>query len=132
VGFYAGFVAEGQISYAGPGALCRAHLAREILSKRLRWIRDGDLQIDFIGVNSVHGEALSKPTGEPYEVRLRAAGRFFEEAEARMLMQEVESLYVNGPAGGSGVTTSLRENIAMDAAFVPRSAVTATIGFEVA
>lgn len=132
VGFYAGFVAEGQISYAGPGALGRAHLAREILSKRLRWIRDGDLQIDFIGVNSVHGEALSKPTGEPYEVRLRAAGRFFEEAEARMLMQEVESLYVNGPAGGSGVTTSLRENIAMDAAFVPRSAVTATIGFEVA
>ena len=132
VGFYAGFVAEGQISYAGPGALDRAQLAREILSKRLRWISGGDLQIDFIGVSSVHGEALSKPTGEPYEVRLRAAGRFFEEAEARMLMHEVESLYVNGPAGGSGVTTSLRENIAMDAAFVQRSAVTTTIGYEVA
>jgi len=131
-GFYAGFVAEGQISYAGPGALGRAHLAREILQKRLRWIREGDLQIDFIGASAVHGEALSKLSGEPYEVRLRAAGRFFEEAEARMLTQEVESLYVNGPAGGGGVTISMRENIAMDAAFVQRSAVEATIGYEVA
>jgi hypothetical protein len=131
-GFYAGFVSEGQISYAGPGALSRAELARDILQKRLRWVANDDLQIDFIGVSAMHGVTLSTPSGEPYEVRLRAAGRFFEEAHARLLMQELESLYVNGPAGGGGVATSLRENIAIDDAFIQRSSVAPTIGYEVA
>jgi hypothetical protein len=129
VGFHAGFMAEGQISYAGPGAMGRARLAREIL---LDWIPEQDLRLDYIGVSSLHGEELSQPAGEPYEVRVRAAGRFFEERDARRLMREVESLYVNGPAGGGGATASLRENIAMDAAFVPRDAVTPQTGCEVA
>jgi hypothetical protein len=131
-GFYAGFIADGQISYAGAGALARARLARQILENRLRWIPSGDLRIDFIGIDSIYGPALSSPQSEPHEVRLRAAGRFFDEADARRLMQEVESLYVNGPAGGGGVVASLRENIAMDSTFLPRSAVEATIGMEVA
>jgi hypothetical protein len=131
-GFYAGFVAEGQISYAGPGALGRAELAREILLKRMNWMKAEDLLIDFIGVNAMHGRRFSECEEGPYEARLRAAGRFAEEAKARILLREVESLYVNGPAGGGGVTTSLRENIAMDAAFLPRSAVAATVGWEVA
>ena len=132
VGLYAGFIAEGQISYAGPGALPRAELARDILRSRLQWIPGGDLQIEFIGLNSIHGEALSPRTCEPYEVRLRAAARVFDEREARRLTQEVESLYVNGPAGGGGVTTSMRENIAMEAAFIPRASVNPIIGWEVA
>jgi hypothetical protein len=131
-GFYAGFIAEGQICYAGPGALSRASLARQILEKRLRWIPSGDLRIDFIGIDSVFGPVLSIPQTEPHEVRLRAAGRFFDEADARRLMQEVESLYVNGPAGGGGVAASLRENIAMDATFLTRTAVVPAIGMEVA
>ena len=131
-GLYAGFIAEGQISYAGTGALSRATLARNILGDRLHWISSADLRIDFIGLNAIHGEALSAPSGDPYEVRLRAAARCFEESEARSLMQEVESLYVNGPAGGAGVTTSLRENIAMEPAFLPRESITPTIAWEVA
>ena len=87
--------------------------------------------MDFIGIDSMHGIALSHLQCEPYEVRLRAAGRFFDEDHARRLMQEIESLFVNGPAGGGGVVTSLRENIAMDAAFLPRSSVAPTIGIEV-
>ena len=132
VGLYAGFIAEGQISYAGPGALSRASLARDILQSRLGWIRADNLHFDCIGVSSIHGEALSTAACEPYEVRLRAAARLFEESEARALIREVESLYVNGPAGGGGVTTSVRENIAMEAAFVARGGVTPTIGWEVA
>jgi hypothetical protein len=131
-GFYAGFIADGQISYAGPGALARARLARQILENRLRWIPSGDLRMDFIGIDSMYGPALSMSQSEPHEVRLRAAGRFFDEADARLLMQEVESLYVNGPAGGGGVVASLRENIAMDATFLPRAAVVPKIGMEVA
>jgi hypothetical protein len=132
MGYYAGFIAEGQISYAGPGALPRAELARQILLKRLNWMTKGDLLIDFIGVNAIHGKRLSARAPEPYEVRLRAAGRFSDEMKARVLMREVESLYVNGPAGGGGVTTTLRENIAMDAALIPRSMVRASVGLEVA
>ena len=132
MGLYAGFIAEGQISYAGPGALPRAELARDILRSRLQWIPGGDLQIEFIGLNSIHGEALSPRICEPYEIRLRAAARVFDEREARRLTQEVESLYVNGPAGGGGVTTSMRENIAMEAAFIPRACVNPIIGWEVA
>ena len=130
-GFYAGFIAEGQISYAGPGALSRARLARQILEKRLHWIAAGDFRLDFIGIDSMHGAVLSESDCEPYEVRLRAAGRFFDENDAYRLMHEVESLYVNGPAGGGGVAASLRENIAMDATQLPRDSVVPTLGFEV-
>jgi hypothetical protein len=131
-GLYAGFIAEGQISYAGPGALARATLARDILQTRLHWIPSGDLRIDFIGLSAIHGEALSVLSCDPYEVRLRAAARFFDGSEGRRLVQEVESLYVNGPAGGAGVTTSLRENIAMEPAFLSRESITPTIAWEVA
>ncbi len=131
-GFSAGFIAEGQISYAGPGALARAELARAILAKRLGWIKSGDFRMDFIGVDSMHGSALSDPLQHPYEVRLRVAGRLFAEGDARRLMHEVESLYVNGPAGGAGVATGLRESIAMDAAFIPREAIKTRVELEVA
>ena len=131
-GFHAGYIAEGQISYAGPGALARARLARQILENRLHWIDFGDLRMDFIGVDSMHGVVLSQPVRDPYEVRLRAAGRFISQNDAHRLTQEVESLYVNGPAGGGGVMLSVRENIAMDAAFLPRESITSSVGIEVA
>jgi Acyclic terpene utilisation family protein AtuA len=132
VGFHAGFIAEAQISYAGPGALPRARLAKQVLERRLHWIDRNDLRLDFVGIDSMHGIELSRSECEPYEVRLRAAGRFFEERDARSLMHEVESLYVNGPAGGGGVAGSMRENIAMDAAFLPRTSVTTVFGMETA
>lgn len=132
VGLHAGFVAEGQISYAGPGALGRARLARQILENRLHWIAVGDLRIDFIGIDSMHGALSPEPQREPYEVRLRVAARIFDEDEARRLLREVESLYVNGPAGGGGVITLLRENIAMDATTLPRDSVRPVTGIEVA
>lgn len=132
IGSHAGFMAEGQISYAGPGALSRTRLARQILESRLEWIADGDLRIDFIGIDSMHGPALSHAQCDPYEVRLRAAGRFFDEGDARRLMGDVESLYVNGPAGGAGVVLSVRENIAMDATFIARERVTPMTAWEVA
>jgi Acyclic terpene utilisation family protein AtuA len=131
-GFHAGFIADGQISYAGPGALLRAQLARQILENRLHWIPAADLRLDFIGIDSIHGATLSESSCEPYEVRLRAAGRFFDEHHAELLIHEVESLYVNGPAGGGGVVTGLRENIAMDSTFLSRTSIVPTIGLEVA
>lgn len=76
VGYVDSFVGEGQISYAGPGALARGRLAREIVRERLALtgVAVSELRCDLIGVDALHGEALSAG-GEPYEVRLRVAGR---------------------------------------------------------
>lgn len=125
VGICDGVIAEGQISYAGPGALARAELAREILQKRLAQSGAREVRFDIIGLNAIHGNLIAR--AEPYEIRLRAAARFDEEADAKCLTREVESLYLNGPAAGSGVTSSVRENIAIIPALVARELVTTTL-----
>ena len=45
------------------------------------------------------------------------------QALAEQVGQEVEALYVNGPAAGGGVTQSVREVVAVASALVPREAV---------
>ncbi len=130
IGVDDGVIAEGQISYAGPGALPRAELARQILEKRLAHIGADDLRIDLIGLSSMHGPPGDWPT--PYEVRLRVAARFTREIDAVRLTREVESLYLNGPAAGAGVTFSVRENIAIVPALIARELVTPSFSMEVA
>jgi hypothetical protein len=128
VGVHGGVLAEGQISYAGPGALARAELARDILEKRLANSRANALRFDFIGLNAMHGTPRERMI--PYEVRLRAAACFKSEADAKSFVREVESLYLNGPAGGSGITYSVRENIAIVPALIARDLVKTTLRIE--
>lgn len=128
IGVDDGVLGDAQISYAGPGAVERAELARAILEKRLARCPARDLRIDFIGLNAMHGVQVDGPP--PYEVRLRAAARFNNNAEAACLAREVESLYLNGPAGGAGVTFSMRENIAIAPALIDRAYVSPTIVVE--
>ena len=71
VGAHNGFFGEGQISYAGSGALARADLACEVLASRLKKTGLQDVRFDLIGVNSIHGSS-SRTCPEPYEVRVRA------------------------------------------------------------
>jgi hypothetical protein len=52
---------------------------------------------DLIGIDALHGEALSGGR-EPYEVRLRVAGRTETYAGAVRIGNAVETLYTNGPA----------------------------------
>jgi hypothetical protein len=131
VGYFDGYQGEGQISYAGPGALARARLAREILETRLATSAFQELRFDFIGCDAIHGTPLSRMAGEPYEVRLRVAGKADTLKQASIIPREVEGLYTNGPAGGGGVTTSTKETIAMLAMLVPRELVAYQIHFEV-
>lgn len=123
VGFFDGYQGEGQISYAGPGALARAELARDILAERLKRKISGELRFDLIGVNAIHGQQISKRQGEPYEVRLRAAGRAENAAMAALIPREVEALYTNGPAGGGGVAGGTKEVIGIVSTFVARELV---------
>jgi hypothetical protein len=127
IGYHDGFIGEGQISYAGPNAIRRAQLAREILLTRLDSAGLSDLRIDFIGVNSIHGSRLSQHAPTPYEVRLRAVARAESSATAARVSREVEALYTNGPAGGGGAWGSTREVIAMASALIPRESVSPQI-----
>jgi hypothetical protein len=120
VGYVDSYVGEGQIAYAGPGALARGQLAREIVRERLALtgVRTSELRFDLIGVDALHGAALSRGQ-EPYEVRLRVAGRTETMAEAVRIGNEVETLYTNGPAGGGGAWKAAREVVAVQSVLVP-------------
>ncbi len=124
LGYRDGFIGEGQISYAGPGARSRGELALAVLERRLRNAGLAGLEhrAELIGVNAMHGPHLGADR-EPYEVRVRLAVRADTRAQAERVGQEVEALYLNGPAGGGGVTMSTREVIAVASALMPREAV---------
>jgi hypothetical protein len=129
VGYYDGYIGEGQISYAGPGAANRARLALSVVRDRLATSSNALLETryDLIGVDALHGARLSAAYNEPYEVRARVAARTSTVAEALRIGREVEALYTNGPAGGGGVTKSVREVVAIATTFLPRDRVTPVI-----
>jgi hypothetical protein len=132
VGYLDGYIGEGQLSYAGPGCLARARAALAIVRERLA-IRGGhprELREDIIGVNAV--DTRTGGDSEPREVRIRVAARVDTEAEARMVGEEVEALYTNGPAGGGGCTRSWRSVIAVAPLMVPRSVLSESVVMEVA
>jgi hypothetical protein len=127
IGTVEGFLGEGQISYAGPGARARGELALDIVRERLKLtgVSTSELRFDLIGVNSLHGDRLSGNGRlyEPYEVRVRVVGRTDSLAEAVRIGNEVETLYTNGPAGGGGVTKSAREVVGILSTYIPRELV---------
>jgi hypothetical protein len=124
LGYRDGWIGEGQISYAGPGARERGALALEVLAHRMRLLGLGgaEQRAELIGVDALHGPGLGADR-TPYEVRARLAVRCTSREEAERVGQEVEALYVNGPAAGGGVTQSVREVVAVASALVPRQAV---------
>jgi hypothetical protein len=133
IGTVEGFVGEGQISYAGPGARTRGELALDIVRERLKLtgVHTSELRFDLIGVNSLHGDRLSGNGGhnEPYEVRVRVVGRTDRPDEAVRIGNEVETLYTNGPAGGGGVTKSVREVVGILSTYIPRDLVRPTVHY---
>ncbi|MGF6179603.1 hypothetical protein ABIB42_000602 [Massilia sp. UYP32] len=134
IGYVDSYVGEGQISYAGPGALARGRLAQEIVASRLALtgVALTEVRYDLIGVNSVNplqGESLA-PGAEPLEVRLRVVGRADSMREAVRVGNEVETLYTCGPAGGGGATKSAREVVAIRSTLLPAARVAPAIHFE--
>jgi hypothetical protein len=122
VGYVDSFIGEGQISYAGPGALARGRLALDIVRERLKLtgVAANELRFDLIGVDSLHGPRVSAHASEPYEVRVRVAGRTEKLREAVRIGNEVETLYTNGPAGGGGAWKSARDVVAVASVLLPR------------
>ena len=50
-------------------------------------------------------------------------GESFGTTSTQRVGQEVEALYLNGPAAGGGVTQSVREVVAVASTLIPREAV---------
>jgi len=147
LGYRDGFVGEGQMSYAGPGAQARGQLALDLVKARLADAGYGhfEARYDLIGVNAILGDSFPTKKSahesahelaheivyEPSEVRARIAVRVNTQAEAQHVANEVEALYTNGPASGGGASKSVREVIAAASMLMPRGAIQAhTILFD--
>ena len=126
-----GFVGEDMFFYAGPGALRRAELAKEVLLRRFDVVGlvAEEVRIDFLGVNAIHGPA-SQPTAEPYEVAVRVAARCAARSEADKVGREIDGMAVSGLAmTGKRVPFQdrVREIVGVWSTLVDRNAVPATI-----
>lgn len=128
-----GWLAEGEISYAGPRAEARARLAAEVLRERLHGL--GPLRADLIGVSSVFADDAGRwaedgdVARDARDVRLRVALQHPRRDQAERLAREVTALYTCGPAGGGGVRTALRRRLGIASCSVPRERVDAGFTF---
>ena len=131
IGYRDCYVGEGEISYGGSGAADRARLAAAVVTKRLESAvpHIQELKVDYIGMNSTYWNR-NKTATEPDEVRLRIAGRTDDEKTARLIGQEVEALYTNGPAGGGGVRKSVQKITSIASVLVDREAVKWSVEYE--
>jgi Acyclic terpene utilisation family protein AtuA len=133
IGFLDGYVGEGQMSYAGAGAVARARLALDIVAERLALIgvATSELRLEIIGVDSLHRGAFARTGAEPGEARIRIVGRTDSLEEAVRIGNEVEALWLNGPAGGGGASKSARQVLATASTLLPRAEVVPRVSYEV-
>lgn len=132
VGYRDGWIGEGQMSYGGPNAVARARLAGQVVEQRLALtgVAVQELRCELMGVDSLHGSTFGA-AAEPWEVRLRVAGRCATREAAQALANEVETLYTNGPAGGGGATRQVREVLAVASVLLPRELAVPRVHLEV-
>jgi hypothetical protein len=121
VGYLGGYMGEGEISYAGAHARERAELAGEIIRLRISHLFES-LKIDMLGINALHGQDMGK-SSDPYEVRLRVAGKTADLQLAEIVGEEVEALYTNGPAGGGGARKMVKEIVGIVSVLLDRNTI---------
>jgi hypothetical protein len=126
VGIKEGWIGESEITYAGLGCVERARLAERVVRERLHIARIEleELRVDYIGLDSLHADASLPPPSDPYEVRLRFAGRARNRRDAVRLGNEVETLVGKGPCSSSLPRAYVREVLAIYSCLIPRTAVT--------
>jgi hypothetical protein len=129
LGVREGWIGEGEITYAGLGCVERARLAEHVVRERLKisGVNLQELRVDYIGINSLHGDASIPSDVPPYEVRLRFAGRAATRREAVRMGNEVETLVGKGPCSSSLPRQYVREVLAIYSCMIPREAVHPTV-----
>lgn len=133
VGYDDGYIGEGQISFAGIHAVQKARLAAEVIEQRLKLHSNhaySEWRVDLIGMDSLHKNAEERP--EPYEVRLRVAGRTDSRQAAEAIGFETRAMHVQGPAGGAGASDPVvKEVLAVKSVLIPRELVDPQVSIEV-
>ncbi|MBO0763445.1 MAG: DUF1446 domain-containing protein [Hyphomicrobiaceae bacterium] len=131
VGYADGYIGEGEVSYGGIGAVARAKWAAEIVKERLKlqgFVYD-DFRVDLIGMSSLHDRLEVRP--EPYEVRLRIAGRTHERKAAHAIGFEVRAMHMHGPGGAGGACEPrVRDVLAVKSVLLPKKLVNAQVVVE--
>lgn len=125
VGVKEGWIGEAELTYAGVGCMARARLAEQVVRERLKigGVQLQEFRVDYIGLNSLHADAAPAMRHEPWEVRIRFAGRTHDRQDALKLANEVETLVGKGPCSSSLPRTNVREILAIYSCLIPRDAV---------
>src|ERR1700687_5457865 len=131
VGYADGYIGEGEVSYGGIDAVARAQWGAEIVKERLKlqgFVYD-DFRVDLIGMSSLHDQVEIRP--EPYEVRLRMAGRTRERKAAHAIGFEVRAMHMHGPgAAGGACEPRVRDVLALKSVLLPKNLVNAQVVVE--
>ena len=121
-----GYLAEAEISYAGPNALARAKLAADTVRKRLVWLGiDEPCRVEIIRSGTVHdsddsSRFDSQTLPDNNEYRLRAAIRSASQTTAQRVADEVLALYGCGPSADGGVRQSVTPQVSTASVLVDR------------
>jgi hypothetical protein len=129
----AGWLGEGEISYAGPNALARAELAASVVRARCGAIGiDDPVRVEVLGTEAIFdgNSAARRPRLAPStggEYRVRAAVRSTKRKVAQQVSDEVLSLYCSGPAGGAGVRQHISPQVSTASILIDRARVHAQV-----
>jgi hypothetical protein len=134
IGCTEGYIGEDMFFYAGPGALRRAQLAKQILHERFKLVKlqAEEVRIDFLGLNAIHGAMTPPGQPEPYEIAVRVAARTKTREEAIKVGREVDGMAVSG-IGMTGKRVPhqdrTREVIGVWSSLVPRDTIAPSLTF---
>ena len=133
IGYSDCYIGEASISFGGSSALARAELCADIVRKRLKIIgvAPDEFRVDFIGYNSLYKDSISRfITPDVHsEIRLRVSARTKTFEDAQAVAREVQCMYINGPAGSSGIDYDIRKVLSVDNILVPREDVSWTVSY---
>lgn len=122
IGFLDGYLGVGEISFGGLNSLQLASCCEEIIKKRWTLINCSPNKFNFsiIGFNSLYGNKISSLISSdlPSEVRLRVVVKDNDKELVKKAIREVDFMYTNGPAGSSGIRTSVNENVGITSAII--------------
>ncbi|WP_420405871.1 acyclic terpene utilization AtuA family protein [Nisaea sp.] len=135
VSFDGGWLGEAEISYAGPNALARAELARDVIRERcLERGSNAEYRFDIVGLSSTFDGGSApypdRPAPPPDgDYRVRAAVASHSKAVAEDLADEVLSLYCSGPAGGGGFRRNITAQIHTASILVDRNRLAPSVSY---
>ena len=121
VGYQGGYMGVGRVVMAGPNAYARAQLGAQVVLEQTKGLYR-ETRVDYLGLNAVHGEALSQGSA-PYEIVLRMACKADTLENATIFARTVENLCLLGPAATGGLLRVVKPIVGIVSVLLPREQV---------